>query len=161
MNQEPVDPDKMTAVQLVTGYNGFGVHTLLSIVRNFPGLYKNVIFISVAVADSGTFKGAGAAEDLKKATVESLERYVELARRLGLSAAYRYSLGTEVVDTAVQLCEEVAEEFPKSTYFTGQLVFQRVRLFQKLLHNETAFAIRRPLQWNGLTTVILPIRVKL
>jgi len=89
MNQEPVDPDKMTAVQLVTGYNGFGVHTLLSIVRNFPGLYKNVIFISVAVADSGTFKGAGAAEDLKKATVESLERYVELARRLGLSAAYR------------------------------------------------------------------------
>ena len=37
MNREPVNPKNMTAVQLVTGYNGFGVHTLLSIVRNFPG----------------------------------------------------------------------------------------------------------------------------
>ena len=115
----------------------------------------------MAVADSGTSKGANAAEDLKKATVQSLEKYVELARRLRLSAAYRYSLGTDVVDTTVQLCQEVAGEFSKSTYFTGQLVFQRVRFFQKLLHNETAFAIQRRLQWNGLTTVILPIRVKL
>jgi hypothetical protein len=57
MNQEPVDPKKMTAVQLVTGFNGFGIHTLLSIVRNFPNLYKNIIFVSVAVADSGSFKG--------------------------------------------------------------------------------------------------------
>jgi hypothetical protein len=150
----------MTAIQLVTGFNGFGVHTLLSVVRSFPNLYKNFIFVSIGVADSGSFKGAGAAEALKKSTEESLKKYVDLARRLGISADYRMGFGTDVVDTAVQVCESTSEEFPRSTFFTGQLVFHRVRLFHKLLHNETAFAIQRRLQWNGLTTVILPIRVR-
>jgi amino acid transporter len=159
-NEEPVDPKKMTAIQLVTGYNGFGVHTLLSIVRSFPNLYKNIIFVSVAVADSGSFKGIEAVDSLKASTKESLEKYVDLARRLGLPADYRFDMGTDVVESATQLCEKVVAEFPRSTFFTGQLIFQRVRFFQKLLHNETAFAIQRRLQWNGMTTVILPIRVQ-
>ena len=161
MNQEPVDPKKMTAVQLVTGFNGFGIHTLLSIVRNFPNLYKNIVFVSVAVADSGSFKGAGGAEALKESTEEALKKYLELARRLGFPAEYRLGIGTDVVESATALSESVAGEFPRSTFFTGQLVFPHVRLFHRLLHNETAFAIQRRLQWSGMTTVILPIRVRL
>jgi amino acid transporter len=160
-NEEPVDPKKMTAIQLVTGFSGFGVHTLLSIVRNFPNLYKNVVFVSVAVADSGSFKGAEAVEALKESTKESLKKYVDLARCLGLPADYRFDIGTDVVESATQLCGKVAEEFPRSTFFTGQLIFERVHVFHKLLHNETAFAIQRRLQWDGMTTVILPIRVSI
>jgi len=160
LNQEPVDPNKMTAVQLVTGYNGFGIHTLLSIVRNFPNLYKNIIFVSIAVADSGSFKGGEAAEALKKSTEEELMKYVELARRLGLPADYRIDIRTDVVESATHLCESIAEEFPRSTFFTGQLIFHHVRFLHRLLHNETAFAIQLRLQWSGITTVILPIRVK-
>jgi hypothetical protein len=63
------------------------------------------------------------------------------------------------VDAATKLCEQIVQEFPKATVFTGKLVFRRERFFSKLLHNETAFAIQRRLQWDGLTTVILPIRV--
>ena len=159
MNQEPVDPQKMTAVQLVTGFNGFGIHTLLSIVRNFPNFYKNIIFVSVAVADSGSFKGAGGVEALKESTENALKKYVELARRLGLPADYRFDIGTDVVESASLLCEKIAEEFPRSTFFAGQLVFPHVRFFHRLLHNETAYAIQRRLQWNGIPTVILPIRV--
>ncbi|MCK7476830.1 MAG: APC family permease [Candidatus Moduliflexus flocculans] len=55
-NAEPTDPREMTAVQLVGGYNGFGVHTFLSIIRGFPGLYKNFVFVSVAEVDAGAFK---------------------------------------------------------------------------------------------------------
>jgi hypothetical protein len=160
INQEPVDPKKMTAIQLVTGFNGFGIHTLLSIVRNFPNLYKNIIFVSIAVADSGSFKGAEAIEALKESTRNSLMKYVELARRLGLPADYRFDIGIDVVESATHLCESIAEEFPRSTFFTGQLIFRHVRFFHKLLHNETAFAIQRRLQWDGMTTVILPIRVR-
>jgi amino acid transporter len=159
-NEEPVDPKKMTAVQLVNGFNGFGVHTLLSIVRSFPNLYKNIIFVSIAVCDSGSFKGPEAVCDLSDSTREDLEKYVDLARRLGMPADYRFDVGTDVVESATQLCEKVAEEFPRSTFFTGQLIFERVHLFHKLLHNETAFAIQRRLQWDGMTTVILPIRVQ-
>ena len=56
----------MTAMLLVSGFNGFGLHTLLSIVRNFPNVYKNYIFVSVAEIDSGSFKGAEEVEALKQ-----------------------------------------------------------------------------------------------
>ena len=133
---------------------------MLSIVRNFPNFYKNIIFVSIAVADSGSFKGAEAAEALKKSTEEELMKYVDLARRLGLPADCRFDIGTDVVESATHLCESIAEEFPRSTFFTGQLIFHYVRFLHRLLHNETAFAIQRRLQWSGITTVILPIRVK-
>jgi hypothetical protein len=38
-------------------------------------------------------------------------------------------------------------------------VFRQERWFQKLLHNETAFAIQKRLQFAGQTMVILPARV--
>ncbi len=159
-NQEPVDPQKRTAVLLVADFNGYGVHTLFSILRNFPDLYKNVIFISIAVVDSGSFKGVKELEALKESSRSSLVKYVDLARRLGFAADYRLDIGIDVVESATGLCESVAEEFPKSTFFTGQLIFQPLNLFHKLLHNETAFAIQRRLEWKGMTTVILPVRVR-
>ena len=161
VNQESVDPKNMTAIQLVTEFNGFGVHTLLSIVRNFPNLYKNIIFVSIAVADSGSFKGPDAVQYLKGSADTSLQKYVDLARRLGFSADYRCVIGTDVVESASLLCESIVEQFPRSTVFTGQLIFPRVQLFHKLLHNETAYAIQRRLQWAGIPTVILPIRINI
>jgi hypothetical protein len=53
----------------------------------------------------------------------------------------------------------LTKEFPESTVFAGQLIFRQDRFFQRLLHNQTAFAIQRRLQWQGITTVILPIRI--
>ena len=60
-----VDPAQQTAIQLVGGYSGLAVHTLLSILANFPNLYKNIMFVSVAVIDSGSFKGIAAVESLE------------------------------------------------------------------------------------------------
>lgn len=160
-NLEPLDPHKMTAVQLVTGFNGFGVHTLLSVFRNFPNLYKNFIFASIGVVDSGSFKGSKEIEALKESVNDSLMKYVDLARRLGFPADYRFDIATDVVESTTHLCETISEDFPKLTVFTGKLIFHRVLFFHKLLHNETAFAIQGRLQWKGITTVILPIRVRI
>jgi len=161
VNQDPLDPKKMTAVQLVNGYNGFGVHTLLSIIRGFPGLYKQVIFVSVAEVDVGSFKGSDAVSGLEVAARESLTKYVELARRLGFPAESRYDLGTDIVQTASRLCETVSKEFPRSTVFAGQSVFRQTGIIHRLLHNETGFAIQQELRWKGITTVILPIRINI
>lgn len=160
MNSEALDPKKMTVIQLVSGFNGLGLHTLLSIIKNFPGLYKNFIFVSIGLVDSGSFKGIKEIEVLKESVKASLLEYVDLARRLGFPADYRFDIGTDVVESASALCRSIVEDFPKSTVFTGNLVFHQVRLFHKFLHNETAFAIQRRLQWSGITTVILPIRIK-
>jgi hypothetical protein len=159
MNNEPVNKKNMTAIQLVTSFNGFGVHTLFSIIRSFPGLYKNFMFVSVAVIDQGMFKGEEGLGDLKKSTEESLKRYVELARNLGFPAEYRIAVGTDVVETATALCKDVSREFDQSTVFSGQLTFSLEKFYHKFLHNETAFAIQRHLQWSGITNVILPIRI--
>jgi amino acid transporter len=159
-NTNPVNPHKMTAVQLVSGYHGFGVNTFYSIIKNFPGVYENIIFVSVAVVDSGTFKGTAEVSALSEATKKSLMKYVDLAREMGFAADYRMDIGTDVVDLAVPLCKNVAKEFPNSTFFTGQIVFRHENPFQKILHNETAFAIQRRLQYSGITTVIMPVRAE-
>jgi len=160
-NPDPVDPDQMTAIQLVNGYNGFGVHTMLTVIKNFHGLYRNFIFVSVAEVDVGSFKSSEAIDALRRSTGEALQKYVALARKLGLAADYRFDLGTDIVATASNLCETVAKEFPKSAVFAGQAVFRRAGMLQKLLHNETAFAIQQELRWKGIMTIILPIRINI
>jgi amino acid transporter len=160
-NTEPVDTNAMTAVQLISGFNGIGVHTLFSIIRSFPGLYKNFVFASVAVIDQGAFKGEEGLEELKKSTEAALTRYVELARSLGFAAEYRMAVGTDLVDTATELCLEISRQFKQSTVFSGQLSFRLEKFYHRLLHNEAAFAIQRRLQWSGITNVILPIRITL
>ncbi len=155
-----IDKNAPTAIQLVSGYSGFGVHTLFSIMTTFPKTYRNVIFVSVAMIDSGSFKGAEEIEALELSVKASLEKYVAMAHKLGLAAEYRTALATDIVESAVELCKETAEEFPRSTVFTGQITFRLEKFYHRLLHNETAFAIQRRLQWDGLTTVIMPIRVK-
>ena len=160
-NTDPPNHNAPTAIQLVSGYSGFGVHTLLTLLTTFPGTYKNVIFVSVAVIDSGSFKGAEEVAALEESVKTGLEKYVELARKLGFAADYRMTVGTDVVESATELCQQLAEVYPRSTVFTGQLTFRLEKFYHRLLHNETAFAIQRRLQWNGLTTVILPIRVNI
>lgn len=156
----PVNPREMTAIVLVNGYNGFGVHTLMSVIRNFPRLYKNFIFVSAAVVDSGAFKGSKEIDSLKASVEKSLQLYVDVARDFGLAADYRFDVGTEAVETASDLCQAVAKEFPRCTVFTSRLIFSRESIFQRFLHNETPFAIQRRLQWQGITTVVLPIRTQ-
>ncbi|MGZ5479979.1 MAG: APC family permease [Candidatus Aminicenantales bacterium] len=160
-NADPTDPKEMTAIQLVSGYSGFGVHTFLSIIRGFPGLYKNFVFVSIAEVDAGAFKESESVSRLTSATKDALRKYVDMARRLGFPAESHFDTGIDVVQTASNLCESVAREFPKSTVFAGQTVFRRPGIINRILHNETAFAIQQELRWKGITTVILPIRINI
>ncbi len=154
------DPEKPTAVVLVSSFSTFGIHTLLSIHRNFQGHYRNYIFIGVGVIDSGGFKGAGAVEDLRNSTQRMLDQYVDLAHRIGAPASSRMAIGTEVVSEAEKLCLATAREFPRCTFFSGQVLFQKETWYQRILHNQTAFALQKRLHWAGQTMVILPIRVR-
>jgi amino acid transporter len=44
-------------------------------------------------------------------------------------------------------------------FFVGKLVFEEENLFTRLLHNQTAYSIQRILQFRGIPTIVLPIRV--
>lgn len=154
-----LDPKAHTAVLLVGGYGGLGVHSLLSVLRLFPGLYKNVVFVSIGVVDSATFKNIAEVDEVEQRTRTQLEAYVALAQRLGLAATSRMGVATEVVPEAERLCLAIAKDFPRSLFFAGKLVFQRESLWQRLLHNESAVQLQSQLQFAGLNAMVLPVRV--
>ena len=154
-----LDAKKPTAALLVGGYAGLGVHSLLTIQRLFPGYFQNFVFLSVGVIDSATFKDIAEVVEVKERTRKALDDYVALSHGLGLAATSRMALGTEAVETATQLCREVAKEFPRALFFAGKLVFEQERWYQRLLHNETAYQIQRRLQFAGLNAMVLPVRL--
>jgi hypothetical protein len=60
---------------------------------------------------------------------------------------------------AERLCAEASREFPRAVFFAGKLVFQKETVFQRLLHNETASQLQRRLQFAGMNSMVLPVRV--
>jgi amino acid transporter len=158
MAQEP-DPKQPTAAILVAGYGGLGLHTFLALFRQFPNHFKGVVFVSVGVIDSREFKGEGTVEALQASVEDSLKKYVDFARGQGFPAASRMVIGTDAVAEGEKLCLDVAREFPQITFFAGKILFQKEKWYQNLLHNETAMAIQKRLQWAGKTMVVVPARV--
>jgi hypothetical protein len=156
---DPLDPNAPTAVLSVASFSGFGLHQILSIYKSFPGYFKQLIFVSAAVVDSGTFKGAEEIDRLEANTAETLEKYVDWAESHGFRADYRMALGTETVATVEAICQEVAKQFPKAIFFMGRLIFREEKWYHRLLHNETPHAIQRRLQFQGIQAIVLPIRV--
>jgi hypothetical protein len=111
--------------------------------------------------DSAHFKEKAEIERLLAHTELDLKRYVELANKLGLRADHRMTVGTDVVREAEELCQDIGRDYPRAVFFLGKLVFAHEKFFYRFLHNDTAFAIQRRLQFSGLQTVVLPIRMSL
>ncbi len=154
-----LERDAPTAVLLVGGYGGLGVHALLTVLRVFSGHFRNFVFLSVGVVDSATMKGVEEVDRVRERTERALREYADLAHRLKLAAEWRMEVGTEAVAEAEKLCIAVARDYPRAVFFAGKLVFERERWTQRLLHNETAYQLQRRLQLDGLNAMVLPVRV--
>ena len=154
-----LDRAQPTAVIMVKSFSGFGIHEVLSIHRLFPRMFKNFIFVSAAVVDSGSFKGSTEVESLENETETNLQRYVQWSRNQGMNADYRMAIGTEAVESITDICKELAAEYPRAIFFMGKLIFKEEKWYHRVLHNETPNAIQRRLQFDGLQAVVLPIRV--
>ncbi|HEX4405935.1 MAG TPA: APC family permease [Polyangia bacterium] len=152
-------PELPTACILVSSYDGVGVHTVLNVFRSFPNHFKNLVFVSVGVIDSGGFKGGDSVEALEAQTVSTLKRYCSLATTLEMPSTYKLGLGTDAVAEAESVCRRVMAEFPVVTFIGGKVIFAREKWFQRFLHNETALAIQKRLYWMGATMVVLPAKV--
>jgi hypothetical protein len=154
-----VIPSARTAVFLVNGYNGLGLHTLFAVSRMFPKIYQNFVFVQVGVLDAGTFKGADEVENLREHSRREVERYVNYMGRHGHYAESHFALGTDIADEATKLCEKIAEKFPQAQFFAGQLIFKDQSLLTRLLHNHTVFELQRRFYRIGRAMLILPIKV--
>jgi hypothetical protein len=111
--------------------------------------------------DTGAFKGEDQVEALVERTTDSLRNYVRFANSLGLPARWRYAVGTEVPDEAVNLATDLMKEHPRGLVVAGQLVFPDDAFWNHVLHNETAFLIQRRLQHAGVPMIVVPVRLNL
>lgn len=153
------DPKAKTAVLFVNGFSGTGLHTLFNIIRLFPGVYKNFVFVQIGLIDSGVFKGSEEIEGLRGHIDSEAARYVTYMQSHGFYAEAVTSVAIDVVEEASKISEKILARFPQSIFFAGQLVFPEDSFFTRWLHNYSAFAMQRRFYHKGIPIVILPIRV--
>jgi amino acid transporter len=160
-SRKAIDPRQPVAILFVGGYGGLGRHALMTLLRMFPGHFRGVVFCSIAILDSGNFKGVTEVHDLERRTADQLDRYVRFAETLGLPAERVFSTGIEVAVEAEKIGTEQIARFPKGLFVAGQLLFEEDTTFSRILHNETAFLIQRRLQHSGIPMIVLPVRLRL
>jgi hypothetical protein len=156
-----IDPKKPVAILFVGGYGGLGRHALMTLLRMFPGHFKGVVFCSIAIIDSGNFKGVNEVHELESRVKAELEKYVRFANHLELPAESVLSTGIEVAVEAEKIGTAEILKYPKGLFVAGQLLFDEDSTWGRLLHNETAFLIQRRLQRAGVPMVVLPVRLRL
>jgi hypothetical protein len=148
-----------TAIVLVNGFNGLGLHTLLGIPRIFPGTFGHFVFVQVGVLDAGSFKGGQELERLKVETLASTQRYVEFARQHGFTAESAIEVSHDLVATIENMSEGLMRQHPDAVIFGGQLAFTHETVWTRWLHNYAVFALQRIFCRQGVPFVIVPARI--
>ncbi len=148
-----------TAVLFVRSFGGLGIHSFLNIHRIFPNYFKNFVFISIGVVDWKSFKGAEEVKNLEGHISGELRKYVRLANNFGFHAESIHSVEIDTLSAVEERCEEIQRKYNKAVFFVGKLVFEEENLLTRILHNQTAYSIQRILQFKGIPTIVLPIRV--
>ncbi len=155
------DTSGRTAVILVSGFNGLGLHTLFNVTRFFGKEFKNYIFVKIGVIDAGNFKGAAEVNNLEAEGRNDLARYVDFMQHQGFYAEGLFFMGVDVLQESDKVIEVIADRFPRAVVFGGQLVFPNESIWTRWLHNDTAFTLQRKFYQQGIPFVVLPIRVEL
>src|SRR5579885_1759968 len=155
------NPASPTAGILVEGFNGLGLATMFTLTRLFPDEFENVVFIGVGQVDSALLKGPEEVKELEERIGDDLKEYCQFAGDLGLHAEFRNGIGPDVVLEIVQICRDVAHQYPHVVFFAGKLIFsdEAEGYLGRFLHMHTALEVQRYLQIEGLSLVILPVRV--
>ncbi|MBN1509821.1 MAG: amino acid permease [Sedimentisphaerales bacterium] len=153
------DPKAKTAVLLVSGFNGTGLHTLLAIMRLFGGVFRNFVFLEIGVLDVGNFKGPQEVEHLQKQVQSNLNRYVELMKKEGFYAEAVSDISVDAAEKITEIVPAIVQRYPGAVFFGGKLLFLNETLINRLLHNQLVFTIQKRLHRLGIPFVILPIYV--
>jgi len=155
----PADPKARTAVILVNGFNGLGLHTVLNVPRMFGNTFKNFVFVQVGSVDAGNFKGAADIDALREHTEAEVQRYVQFARARGYGSKAYTGIGYDVTSEVMKLAREASADFPNQVFFAGQLLFTYETNLTRWLHNHTVATLQRRFFLSSMPFVVLPIRV--
>jgi len=154
------DPRGKTAVILVSGFNGTGLHTLFNVRKVFGDGFRNWFFIQAGIVDADRFKGSEALEQLRTHVDADLDRYVRFLKAEGFYAQGFSAVGTDVSDEICGLARSLYDKYPTAVFFGGQIVFPEDTFLTRLLFNHTTFAVQRRLHQTGIPFLVMPVRVQ-
>lgn len=156
---KPMDHSAKTAVILLNGYNGLGLHTLANIFKLHGDDFKNFVFLQVGVVDAAVVRSSQELTRLKESIRDEMEKYVILMHSKGYHAEAHWAVGTDVVHEILQLTPDLKEEYPRCVFFAGQLVFHTETMLTRWLHNYVVFSLQRQIYRLGIPFMIMPVQM--
>jgi hypothetical protein len=144
--EAPLDPLKRTAVLFVTGYNAFGLQSLLVLWRSLPECFPQVVFLGVSPSSLNPAR---------------LRGYEAAARSMGMRAAFRIVPGSNLVSDAEKTCLRLAEAFSTVVFCSGKLELRPGRWYHRFLPDAPCEAIRMRLQRRRIPAMLLPVRAEI
>jgi hypothetical protein len=154
-----LDPRGHTAVFVVGSSRSGGIYALEWVRRDFPGEFRNCIFMNVRTVDAHIYGGGEDLERIKRHTTEVLTYFVAYCHHHGLAAKAYLAFGTDPIEELTNLAEKIYSEFPHSIFFTSKLIFERDNWYIRQLHSEAALTMLRRLHLRNMPMVILPMKL--
>lgn len=155
----PLDPHGHTAVFVVGSSRSGGVYALEWVRREFPGEFRNCIFMNVRTVDAHVYGGGEDLEQIKQQATEVLTYFVAYCHHHRLAAKACLAFGTDPIEELTNLAEKIYSEFPHSIFFTSKLIFERDNWYIRQLHSEAALTMLRRLHLRNMPMVILPMKL--
>jgi hypothetical protein len=154
-----LDPEGHTAVFVVGSSRSGGIYALEWVRREFPGEFRNCIFMNVRTVDARSYGGGEDLERLRRQANEALTYFVNYCHHAGLAAKAYLSFGTDPIEELTKLAEKIYQEFPHSIFFTSKLIFEHDNWYIRQLHSEAALTMLRRLHLRNMPMVILPMKL--
>lgn len=154
-----LDPELPTAIFMVDENRGVGIHTIMWVLRLFPGHFKNLVFLSVGEVDTRSYDNDATIRTMQFKTENTLCYYASFCEEQGLQATWRTTYGTDPVQALDDLARETSEQYTNSVCFAAKLIFANDNFMVRWLHNQTAMSLQRRLHRRGQQMVILPMKV--
>ncbi|EKD70463.1 MAG: hypothetical protein ACD_46C00529G0004 [uncultured bacterium] len=153
-----IDPNQSTAIIYINNYS-VGMHTLLSVLRIFPGQFKNFVFVGAGVVDSESYRGEVELEQMQSKVNDMLDYFVKYCSQYQIPAEAHAAFGTDTVQELESISDMVSERYPNGIFFASKLIFSRDSIFTRFLHNQTPNILQHYLHFKGKELMILPMKL--
>lgn len=153
-----IDPQEPTAILFINNLS-VGMHTLLSVMRLFPGQFKNFVFLSAGEVDSESYRGEHELEKMQHKVNGMMDYFVKYCQQYQIPAESYSAFGTDPVRELEALADKVGERYPHGIFFTSRLIFSSENVIKRILHNQTPLLLQHYLHFRGRELMILPMKL--
>jgi K+ transporter len=154
-----VEPNEPTAVFVVGSSRWGGVYALDWVRREFPGHFRNFVFMSARTVDAKCYSGSDELEHERKKAEATLSYFVTYCNNRDFAAKTYVGFGIDPIEELTNLAEKIRQDFPHSMFFTSKLIFEHDNWYIRQLHSEAALTMLRRLHLLDMPMVVLPMRL--